>query len=378
MNKVLVSVYQHPEYFPPTRSAIFLLSQEYSEVIVLTRNNFKEVKSDFPANVKFIKIGQFIDLRESERKSILWKSCMFIKFWITYQILIYTSNFKLVLIYDPIPLFAHYISCKKKKVIFWYHNHDIIEISLCRKYSIGWFSAKYEKAGLGKTNIFSLPSVDRLKYYPNSITNLKYCYLPNFPLIEKFSGVKINLKRKEFTLIFQGAIGPKHGIENILEVMSKHDDINLILKGWSRDEYKRELNKLVVRYKLFDRVQWIGFTSYSELIEVSASCHVGIGIHMHNDIMNSTLGTASNKIYEYLALGLPTIVYDNEQFRKNLGENDYIYFYNGKNLFELISKIKDDYYLKSENARNAFLNNYNFDYYFKKVSQEVNTISDEK
>jgi glycosyltransferase involved in cell wall biosynthesis len=374
MNKVLVSVYQHPEYFPPTRSAIYLLAKEYEEVVVLTRNNFNSLKTDYPDNVRFIKIGRYIDLRESERKNIVWKFFVFFKFLLTYQYHIVSSNYKLVLIYDPIPLFVHHLSFKINKMIFWYHNHDILEISLCRKYSIGWFSAKYEHTGLTKMNIFSLPTDDRLKYFPNLGIHQKYFYLPNFPLTEKFEKVSLNTKRSEFTLIFQGAIGPNHGLENILEVMSKQDGINLILKGWSREEYKKQLNKLINDYNLFPRVQWIGFTSYSELIEVSASCHIGIGIHMHNDIMNSTLGTASNKIYEYLALGLPAIVYDNEQFRKNLSEDECVFFYNGNNLYELICKIENDYELISQKARQSFLLKYNFDGYFYKVNQVIKSL----
>ena len=54
--------------------------------------------------------------------------------------------------------------------------------------------------------------------------------------------------------------------------------------------------------------------------------HIGIGIHRKEDIMNKTLGTSSNKIYEYAAAGLPVLLYDNQQFRNYLGKYKWAFF----------------------------------------------------
>jgi hypothetical protein len=42
--------------------------------------------------------------------------------------------------------------------------------------------------------------------------------------------------------------------------------------------------------------------------------------------MNTTVGTASNKIYEYAALGLPVVLYDTPHFRHHLGERRWAFF----------------------------------------------------
>lgn len=374
MQKALVSIYSDPEFYPPTRNAIFLLAEKYDQVIVLTRNNFINDSGTFPKNVITKKVGKFVEIRESERKNLFWKIRTFLTFLFHYQLLLTDKKIKIVLLYDAIPLFANLLSLAPKKKLYWYHNHDVPEINQCRKYSIGWFCSKYEHKGLKRVKLFSLPSKDRFNFYPQARPYQKYFYLPNFPLLSKFNNLNLVGKRENFTVIFQGAIGPNHGIEDLLKVMQNQKDIHLVLKGWVRDDYRSYLDQLISKYNITERVEWIGFTSYVELINLSASCTVGIGIHMSNDIMNSTLGTASNKIYEYLAAGLPVIVYDNEQFRKNLGDNDYILYYNGKNMSKLILQLRNNYLDRSVQARRAFELKFNFEAYFLHIMEDVDLL----
>ena len=51
MKKVLVTIYVHPEYYPPTLNAINELSLIFDEVVVVTRN-LAASKWKFPENVR--------------------------------------------------------------------------------------------------------------------------------------------------------------------------------------------------------------------------------------------------------------------------------------------------------------------------------------
>ena len=69
------------------------------------------------------------------------------------------------------------------------------------------------------------------------------------------------------------------------------------------EEYRRELEQLAAGNGVENRLVFAGFGPYREVPELASSCAVGLGIFTGQDMMNRTLGTASNKIYEYAAVG---------------------------------------------------------------------------
>jgi hypothetical protein len=95
-------------------------------------------------------------------------------------------------------------------------------------------------------------------------------------------------------------------------------------------------------------------------------CHLGIAVHQGRDEVSKTLGTASNKIYEYLASGLPVLLHDNEQFRKNLGSKPWLFYYNGDttHLENYIKHVQINFRELSGNAILDFEENYCFEPFF--------------
>ena len=114
-------------------------------------------------------------------------------------------------------------------------------------------------------------------------------------------------------------------------------------------------------------------TSYREVPQLAASCHVGIGIHSKTDIMHTTLGTSSNKIYEYAAAGLPVLVYDNEHFREHLDAYPWALFTDCSNssLTGCIEKIISGYDHMSEQAYKSFTGQLNYETHFRAVTEFV-------
>ena len=374
MRRVLVSIYIDPEFYPPTKNAIFELAKSSDEVIVLTRNLFNSKEDEYPKNVRIIRVGKFMSVQESESISFFSKIWTFLKYWFHYQRILLASNIDTAIFYDAIPLFIFHIGIKPSKIKYWYHNHDMPDVRFTRKYSIGWFSAKYEHLAMKKIHFFSLPSKDRLVYYPNWKDMDRIFYIPNFPRLAYFENLDLHHRFENFTIIFQGAIGEGHGLEDIISILPSCPDVRLILKGPVRESYKEKINVLSALKKVNDQVQWVGLTSYEELIKLTAKCHLGIAIHQGKDEVSKTLGTASNKIYEYLACGLPIVLHDNEQFRKNVSNSPVVFFYDGQdvNLIERIKQVGDDFEVLSIQARELFCKKYTFEAYFQPVMNVLN------
>lgn len=375
MKRIVVSIYIDPDFYPPTINAIINLAGICDELVVITRNNSKE-NYPFPPNVKLVKTGQYKSVRESERASFVKKISSFIKFTIALHKYVFNKKSELIILYDPVPLFSFFLlkkigSIKSKKI--WYHNHDMPDINLTRKYSVGWWAAKYEHTAMQSLDFFSLPSDDRLVYYPNWKRMDNYFCIPNYPSLKVYNTPARILKdEEEIRIIFQGSIGEGHSLEELIELLQHNIDgkkLRLVLKGSVKENYKQKLNQLAESFGVTNRLSWVGLGPYSELQKLTSSCHIGIGIHKGVDEVSKTLGTASNKIYEYAASGLPVILFDIEQFRKYLGKYSWAFFCDGtmETLKVTIENILNRYAETSAAARRSFEEELNFESHFKKV-----------
>jgi hypothetical protein len=375
-NSIVVAVYSHPEFYPPTLNAIQELSKQFEKVFVLSRNVLK-TEWEYPKNVKLIKSGKFKAIRDSEKSNIFIKVISFLTFTLHFIKLIITKKPRFVQVCDVIPLFSLFLikNLISKKTKIWYHNHDVSDIDLCRKYSIGWFASKYEDKMFQYIDIFTLPAKDREKYFP--LKNLKgqYYFLPNYPSLHFYN--KFNIRNKvienKIKLVYQGSIGPEHGLEEIIKILNKKIlglELTLHLKGYISNFYRTELTHLAKNNLVESKVHIHGVIPYRDLPRSSSNCSIGIGIYRGGGIMNSTVGTSSNKIYEYVALGLPVLLYDNLYFRNLLGKNKWAVFtdLNESNLIQSITNIVSEYSKMSQSASENFNNELNYEIYFKKIN----------
>lgn len=286
------------------------------------------------------------------------------------------NNAEVILLYDPIPLLSYRIASffLKKPRILWYHNHDIMEIAKQRRYSISWWASKNEPSMFPKLDIFSLPAEERKAFFPIDKLGGRYIFLPNFPSLRRYSALQPSQKNKtEWRIIFQGSIGPGHGIEEICHLLPmkyEGQPVKLLLKGFVSNEFRNRVHTILEGRGAMDSVEWLGVTSYEVLAPLTASCHLGIAIFTGKDVMNRTLGTASNKIYEYMASGVPIIYYDNDYYAKYLGDYHWSVStdLNTNNLIEAIFKAFAYHTEYSKIARTDFINYLNFDHYFSKLS----------
>jgi glycosyltransferase involved in cell wall biosynthesis len=205
----------------------------------------------------------------------------------------------------------------------------------------------------------------------------QYLLLPNFPAVALYSRFFDTKKVNDaWRLIYQGQIAEGHGVEEIVRMMPYEVNgkpVHLVLKGWLNPDFEKKLKPLIAEKGLQNSVEFVGYTAYQELPKLTASCHVGIAIHTKNDIMNKTLGTASNKIYEYAASGLPVLYFDNEHFREHLGQYGWAFptDVTEGSLKDCLQNIADDFEALSLATRQDFLAALNFEVHFQKVAKHL-------
>jgi len=375
---LVIAIYSHPEYYPPVLSALENLAPLYKKIYVL-HGNTKGFDWKYPDNIILVGWGDPIAPAEVLVGSVLKKIGWFINFSRSFYSLVRKQDPDTILIYDYMPVLSYRLfSCLiRKPRILWYHNHDVADENQLRKYSLSWFAWKSEKWLFPKLNIFSLPAVERKTAFPMNLLKGEFIFLPNFPSVHIYSDLEQNkdIPDKTIRLLFQGSIGTLHGLEEIIPLLRERingHDLQLILKGFISKEYAETLHKLAESYSVTDRLIFIGPTGYAGVIQNAKTCDIGIGIHMKQDIMNRTLGTASNKIYEYAALGMPVLIYDNEHFRQTLGKYSWVFFTDASetSLRKCLQDIVGNLGSLSAAARRDF-EDFSYEKYFREVADAL-------
>jgi hypothetical protein len=370
---LVVAIYSHPEYYPPTLNAIAYLSKQYDAIYIVHRN-INGFDWQYPANVKLLHTGNALPVEEAERQPVQYK----IKsFWSYSRLLVKTirsTGAGTLLVYDYMPWLSYRLFRRllPRDLLLWYHNHDVAERQYIRKGSISWWAWKSEQKMFPRLDIFSLPAMERQAYFPMNEFKGKFFFLPNYPSVIIYGAY--NRQPKDMTgpvrLLFQGSIGPLHGLEEIIPLLGQRvagRSLQLVLKGFMRDSYKAELLDLVRQHHVEDKLIIVPPTGYEGVVRNAQTCHIGIGIHKKQDLMNKTLGTASNKIYEYVASGMPVLMYDNEHFRATLGMRSWVFFTDtsATSLLGCLEQIITRYQVLSEAALEDFEAGLCFEHYFK-------------
>lgn len=375
---ILVVIYNPAELFPPTINAVEYLAAKYKKVTLITYAVPGSDQWRFPGNVEVKYIGEW---PTNGITGSSWKNLKrFLKFTISLKKTIAQSNFNVVLLYEPHAILSYRLARKyfvKKSPVLWYHNHDIFELKSQRKYSIGWWAVKSEVAIFPKLAIFSLPAIERKAYFPMDKLKGDFFLLPNYPSKSFYSRFyKKQISSESLRLVYQGRIGSGHGLEELIPLLKDPilgKRLSLHLKGIIEDAYKKELLNLACQHNVEDRLFFYGVTSYVEVPKISSTCQIGIGIHTLTETMHVSLGTSSNKIYEYIAVGLPVLLFDNAHFRAHLGKYSWAVFTNCSeaSLKSSLEFIIDKLDTLSLQAYKDFTTHLNFENMFDQISKHI-------
>jgi glycosyltransferase involved in cell wall biosynthesis len=371
MHKNLVcAIYNHPEAYPPTLNAITELSRIYDRLYLIYRPNLQD-QWQYPENVTLIRSGSPISTGEQAGLSAIKKALIFFSYGFIFFKTCVKYKPRTILVYDPISLFCyhHFRKFLRFKHLIWYHNHDVAEPDSIKKYSIAWWAARSERSTFKFLSIFSLPSVEREKYFDLASFKGKYFYLPNYPSAVFYSQfASIHPPADQTRLIYQGSISRDHGMEQIMDYIHKSTKkINLLVIGNVEAPYKEFLVNLSQELQIEKNFELRKPVNYGQLPQVTMSANIGLAISKPTSIIYSTGGTASNKIYEYAACGLPVLYFDSDHYRHYLDKFSWALAtdLSHDNLCKQIEYVQLHYEKLSADAIRDFKTNLNFEKVFK-------------
>ncbi|ETX01439.1 MAG: hypothetical protein ETSY1_07395 [Candidatus Entotheonella factor] len=167
-----------------------------------------------------------------------------------------------------------------------------------------------EKRCIAKCDHIIMPEKHRIAYFVKKYPNVPQPFLlENFPkqfdiplTHDDIFRKKYPISRDQTIILYSGIVHPKRQIEELVNSMTLCDErFVLVILGNPYKNYADILKKKIKDLGIEDRVFLHEQVPHTEILQYMASCDVGTAFYPNTNINNYYC--ASNKIYEYIALG---------------------------------------------------------------------------
>jgi len=111
------------------------------------------------------------------------------------------------------------------------------------------------------------------------------------------------VERENGYILYQGALNKSRGLEQSILAMHQVENIKLLLAG--EGDLSSELRDLVVKEKLENKVQFLGFVQPADLKQLTVNAKVGLNLLEPNGL--SYYYSLANKFFDYMQAGVPCI-----------------------------------------------------------------------
>lgn len=379
--RIAFVILNDPMIFPPTMNAAEILAENgYKVDVFALRFNRGGDKIDVPANVNIQYLGDL--------KGGLYFRLVFLKMIIKVIKAAISNNYKWIFAYNMTAVIPGYLAAKLGKAKFLYHNHDDTVVN--GKIGFYPFLKKKEYHYAKKANIVSYPQQKRAEdFYNNAKLSVQPLIVKNGPR----NGWCANGDTTNFLylkhqfdklLIYQGGLNWQRGIKNIVDIFFNiQGNVGLVLIGKIDNDvkFKEELDKYLVDLKLVNKVVVLPAMNYSKLAGLTKICDMGFGVMM-NEADNKSynvkhLAGASNKLVEYMACGLGSIVPNTKEYVDYVSSKGIGLVVSPNNAVQTAKTIADilfDDEKLNEMKRKAtenFMINESFDKQFNKILKQI-------
>lgn len=173
---------------------------------------------------------------------------------------------------------------------------------------------------------------------------------------------------------YQGSMGADHGLEQVLRSMPHWpEDSVLALVGGGPVDYVNRLRELATQNGMSERILWLGRVPYDEVLSYAVGASVGLSILAPSNNNWKYAAGASNKRFEYAALGIPQVTNEGPGITElftHPGIATAVAAHDARAIAEAIGQYLCDQTASakaSERARRLHLSTYNYEAQFEPV-----------
>lgn len=388
--RIAVVIYANPDYYPPVMNAVSVLKNNFN-LAVIARNQDKQEIS-YSGDVKIYRLGKPKTAKEKEIQHWILKTCEYAAFVARTAYYVRFLRCKLIYTYDIHGFLAGFIASRiGRKIPIFYHNLDMRDVEEKKRLS---YAFKYLEAWLCRYSdriIFS--DINRARYFQKR-ANLKKIpdVVMNAPLLKeqlppnrlteilKARGFDIDTK----VVLYQGAIHDTAAIPEVMRSMVFWPvNTVLVMSGYVYSDFSKDFYREAEARKVLDRIIYLPYPPYPQIFSYTAGAYVGLALYKPVSLNRIFVAGASNKIFEYLSMGIPVITNDSPYFREVL-DSSYAYFINPESIEEISGIINSvfselqEYRRKSQAARQIHIAKFNYEAQFNPICESVKEIVKKK
>ncbi|MFQ3678896.1 MAG: glycosyltransferase [Pseudanabaenaceae cyanobacterium] len=382
---IAMVLYGNPDYYPPTFNAVSLLAQKFA-VQVIGRNQDPPHRL-YPANVAVHRFGEYTSVREREQWSAiqkLWEYGRFVQYLASWL-----GSARLVYAYDGFAFNAVLAAQRLRgpSVPVIYHSHETDGEMASWRSLTGWMQ-RLECRTVAAAAAVVFPEKNRaIRFQQRAVPTMPTPYIvPNFPLrsVFRFDLDWETCWRERWqspTVLYCGTISDGSAMkESIAAVASLPSAVQLRFVGFASESVQAACRAEANRWDVEDRFAYLGWRAYDELQDLILQASVGLALYKGTSFGALACTTASNKIYEYAACGVPTIVSDFPNHREFLASEPWVRFADPNDpqaIAAAIAEIFQDfeaYRAMALAARHAFETKFNYETAFAPVADLISRL----
>lgn len=255
------------------------------------------------------------------------------------------------------------------------HVHEIYALSELDRFNRFFFL--WGLSTLRRAKLLIMPEKSRARLYQTMYrirTPYELCF--NAPRLHDPVGgnLRADLKLPSDALLmaYMGGIGKMHAFEEAFLALVEVPNVYFLIWGWGDAEYLQELQRMARTYRVQDRVLFLGKTDEKKWSDLE-SCDFAYCVYKPQVLRLKHAATASNKLMEAMAAGLPVITSDSPDFKEIVQRLDIGVCADPSSSSSLALAIKELAQSKAlrerkgQNARLAHRSDYNFEVQFEKA-----------
>lgn len=372
---ILTVHYTDPRFYPTEISTYNILTDKGFSVeeICISDKEIPPIKD----KVEFIIIGE----RKGPRFNYILYP-IFAVYTIIYSVI---KRPKLIIAYETFSFMPAFISSLLIQKPILFHIHDLQSgknLGL-----LGNLLHSFELKFVKYTSLLSMPEKNRMSFYQKITTLPKkrfivYNAVDWRQITDTNESLKERMRKEgynfEYIVFRHGGFGNNHSIkETVIASKFLSADVGFVFAGYCYGGYRCEVEELIERECLQNRVLFLGLLPRDEILKFLPSINLGLAVYKPLGINSKFYSTGSVKLAEYIAYGIPAVVNDNKIMRElneKVGSFVFADPYSPESIASAVREVIDNPEKAKklrENARRAFETFYNFEYQFEPVLKEI-------
>jgi glycosyltransferase involved in cell wall biosynthesis len=297
--------YADPDRYPPIINGTRLLAMAGYATEIFCRFTEVEIPVELPEGVSIVRIDS--------RAESSWREYLgFIREVIHRG----SKRANLFVGHDMHGFLAAWLLSRLYRRPLVYHCHDLAE----NVKGPGRFVKLFEQIFARTADLVIVPDLERGKVVAKALA------LKRLPLIVANAPLRVSRassedlpqalavqgRQYERILLRQGSIGPGHALESTIRSIPLWADRGwgFVLVGMGTSEYLDELGHLASELAVGEQLAILPPVSYDEVLRLTPGADAGHALYEPIHINHLHATTASNKMMEYMAAGLPLLVSD--------------------------------------------------------------------